>query len=318
MIPGVVGSSQYVLPFANVKTVTYGNSASVPSIPPASDGTTYYAYDNDSTKIKQASTYPSEIYFDKAPGALNATNNLNNNATYENGRFFFTNFSAGHIYTWVNPGDSVTTVTIATPAPRIIKWFAPMNAWVGVGSTGVVFTSTNGTTWTSRTAPTTSNLNALATDGTTLVAAGQNGVMFTTTSTNPASITWTSRTSSFGSTDITTVQFKNENWVASADAGLVAYSTNGTSWTQKTTGIPTGAGSTGQAFGLYYHMGKWTIVTRGTAGSNDSALAYSNTSNPSGSWTVASTTSPAAAGRTFSDGKYLIWVTRNGVLRYCR
>lgn len=313
MIPGVTGSSQYVVPFSSVKSVTYGNtSSSTAGLPPCSDGYNYVVYDYADNDLMSATPYPTSTFFDQYTTEINQSSNVNNSFTYENGRFFLCNFGANHIYTFTTVGGTLTTVTATTP--RIVRWFAPMNAWVAVGSNGVVHTSTNGTTWTSRTAIVASNFNTLATDGTTLVAAGQGGNLYSTTSTNPASITWTSRTSSFGATDIRAIDYHGGNWVAVGESGKIAYSTNGTSWTQKTTSVSV----TKTVLGLTYHMGRWLVTVAGDVGSGNGELARSDTSDPSGSWTVASTSQPGGCTRIFSDGRYAFWTTTNNTLKYSR
>lgn len=316
MIPGVVGSSQYVLPLATVRSASFGGASAVAAPSPASDKNNYYAYNTNTNKVEVTNPFIANAYTDMADSTLQATTSTFNTITYENGRFFFTNFGNNRINTWVNPGDTISSITV-TSTPRIIRWFPAMNAWVSIGNSGRVSTSTNGTTWTNRTAIGTLNLSAMATDGTTLVIAGGGGTMYSTVSTDPGSISWTTRTSSFGSTAIRSIEYKNGNWVATGSLGTVAYSTNGTSWTQKTTGAQT-SGDSSDVMGAVYHMGRWVIVTSGTASSTNSYGIRSNTSDPSGSWTVVSSTLNSTTSRPFSDGKYVFWISDGGSMRYSR
>ena len=191
MIPGVVGSSQYVVPLSSIKEVTFGAASSVGMYQPAYDKVDYFVYDSAPSDLMDATPFPTNTFTDFDSITLNATTAVGHNFTYENGRFFICNFGADRIYTFTSSSDSITSITLTTP--RIVRWFPPMNAWVCVGSAGVVYTSTNGTTWTTRTSISgAANYFTLATDGTTLVAAGSSGSMVSTTSTNPASISWTS------------------------------------------------------------------------------------------------------------------------------
>jgi len=316
VIPGVVGSSQYVVPASSLKEVTFGDATSVGVYQVAYDKADYFVYDSIPSDLMDATPFVTNTFTDFDTATLNSTTNNNNNATYENGRFFFCNFGANAIYSFTNSSGTISTASVT--GIRVVKWVPQMSAWVGVGTSGAVATSTNGTTWTARTSAGTSNFNTLETDGTTLVAAGQNGVMYSTVSTNPASISWTVRTSSFGTNGIRTVRYSaistNSNrWVASGELGTVAYSTNGTTWTQKTTGISTSV----DAIGAVYHMGRW-IVNNVVASGNTAQVIRSNTNDPSGSWTVVSSTQPPNATRLFSDGKYIMWVTYGGKLRYSR
>ena len=318
MIPGVVGSSQYVVPASSLKEVTFGNGTSVGVYQPTYNKVDYFVYDSTPSDLMDATPFPTSTFTDFDTATLNATTNNNNNAAYENGRFFYCNFGASRVYTFTTSSDSVASITVT--GMRAIKWFAPMSAWVGVGTSGAVATSTDGTTWTARTAIGTANLNTLETDGTTLVAAGATGTMYSTTSTLPGSISWTSRTSSFGTSAIRTITYSpintNSNkWVATGALGTVAYSINGTSWTQKSTGI---SAST-DVMGAVYHMGRWVINNLvATASGSTAQVVRSNSNDPSGSWTVVSSAQPSDASRPFSDGKYIMWVTYGGKLRYAR
>jgi hypothetical protein len=314
MITGVVGSSQYVVPLSSVKEVTFGSASSVGAVQPAYDKSTYFVWDTGASRIRDAEPFPTNTWTDFS-GTLNSSTARNNNLTYENGRFFYCNAGDDLVYSFADVSSSVTTTTLSQA--RIVKWVPQMNAWMCVGTGGVVHTSTNGTTWTSRTPFTANGLQAMATDGTTLVVAGSNGVMYSTTSTNPASISWTSRTSSFGTSGILSLHYSktstNSNkWMASGAAGTAAYSSNGTTWTQKATGAP----ATQTVIGLTYHMGRWICVTVATT--NVTYLLRSDTNDPSSTWTTVSSTETAEASRIFSDGKYILWSVTGGKLKYSR
>lgn len=309
MITGVVGSSQYVVPFSSIKEVTFGQSTSVVAFPPVSDGYNFVVYDQAESDIMSATPYPNSTYSDVYTTEVSSTTISNNNARYENGLFLITSSANSHIYKFQTVGGTITTGTASNA--RCVRWFAPMNAWVSGGSSGVIYTSTDGSSWTSRTAPASFNINAIATDGTTLVVAGASGNLYTTTSTNPASISWTSRTSSFGTTIIRDLEYHGGYWVAVADAGKVAYSTNATSWTQKSTGTGTGK----DCFGVTYHMGRWLVIVNGPSSSGETVR--SNTTDPSGSWTIASSNQPECS-KISSDGRYAFWVVPGGKLRYTR
>jgi hypothetical protein len=171
-------------------------------------------------------------------------------------------------------------------------------------------------------------MNALDTNGTILVAAGAGAAMFTTTSTS-LPLTWTSRTSSFSTSNIFVVYYDEVNayWMAGGQIGKTAYSTNGTTWTQVTTGAPVDQ----SIYGIVYHMGRWVVISEGGPDAK-SHLMRSNTKLPTGGWTVVSTTEPSEGtfdqqiGKIFSDGKYIFWhpewTADSGVanprIRYCR
>lgn len=313
MIPGVVGSSQYVLPLSKISTATFAGVTATAASRFAGDGTRYYCGDRAAGTMRTASPFPNSTYSNMSSTFTTSTDG-NNQLTYENGRFFEANSGGNSILTWVNSGDTRTSVTVTTP--RIVRWFAPMSAWVAVGNSGAVATSTDGTTWTNRTAiSTTATLSVAATDGTTLVVAGTGGAMFSTTSTNPASISWSTRTSSFGANDIRNMAYFGGNWAASGAAGNFAYSTNGTTWTQKDIGAP----ATSTILGLVYHMGRWIAFTQGAGGgATDGYGIRSNTSDPSGSWTTVTTTLTTSLSRPFSDKRYIVWNIAGGTVGYSR
>lgn len=314
MIPGVSSSSQYVVPLSSVKDVTFGNSLSIGAVQPAYDKNNYFVWDTGVSKIRDASPFPTSTWTDFSV-VLNSTTARNNNLTYENGRFFFCNAGGNIIYSFANISSSITTTSVT--GARMVRWFAPMNAWVCVGLSGAIYTSTDGTTWTSRTAQGTNGLQAMATDGTTLVVAGASGAMYSTTSTDPASISWTSRTSSFGATNIFSLHYSEQTtnsnkWMASGALGTAAYSSDGTTWTQKATGAP----ATQTVAGLTYHMGRWICATVATT--NTTYLLRSDTNDPSSTWTTVSSTETAEASKLFSDGKYILWSADGGKLKYAR
>jgi hypothetical protein len=62
------------------------------------------------------------------------------------------------------------------------------------------------------------------------VAAGVTGQIRTSTD----AITWTTRTSNFGNTQINSVVYGNNLWVAGGVAGQLRASTDGTTWTTRT------------------------------------------------------------------------------------
>jgi len=77
--------------------------------------------------------------------------------------------------------DTTTTTTTTTSSPL----------FVAVGDNGTILTSSDGTTWTSRTSGTTEYLRGGAYGNSTLVVVGLSGTILTSSD----GITWTSRTS---------------------------------------------------------------------------------------------------------------------------
>ena len=110
-------------------------------------------------------------------------------------------------------------------------------------SLSAIASSTNGTSWTSRTANAGANgLSSVAFGNSIFVAVGVGGVI----TTSPTGTTWTARTSGTAQ-NLNQVVFANGVFVAVGDSGVILTSTNGTSWTTRTSG--TAVGLHGVAFG---------------------------------------------------------------------
>lgn len=139
-----------------------------------------------------------------------------------------------------------------------------------VGTGGKSYTSTDGTTWTSRTTGTTSYIwkitygNALYVYGTTSGGLG----------TSTDAITWTARTS--GTTSwIYSIAYGNSTYVYVGSGGALATSTDAITWTQRTSGL------TGDIRGIIFQSGQF--VKYGASGvirtSTDGITWTARTSN---------------------------------------
>ena len=132
------------------------------------------------------------------------------------------------------------TALLAAPAAAAAETFRSYvctdgSQFVAVGGssigTSALYTSPDGTTWTSRTSSFgTTFINAVHGNGSLWVAGGDSGKL----ATSPDGVTWTQQTSSFGSTAIYGVTWDGDEWVAVGGAGKVATSPDGVTWTQQT------------------------------------------------------------------------------------
>jgi hypothetical protein len=178
-------------------------------------------------------------------------------------------------------------------------------ARLGSGTSGQYLT-TNGTTlswgtvsglpvtWTARVAPQTTNINAIAYNGSNLYVAVYNtGGLFT----SPDGITWTSRTSGFGSNAIYSIAYGNSIWVAVGGNGTITTSTDGITWTARTANVATNA-----LYAVAYDASTTRFVAVGNGANGGTGGITSSTNGTT--WTKATT--PTVTGTTFYS------VTSNG------
>lgn len=164
----------------------------------------------------------------------------------------------------------------------------PAYQWVAVGDGGDLATSesTTASSWTSRTSSFgATNINYVKADGQgTYVAVGDAGKL----ATSQDGITWTQRTSSFGTDIIRAVAYGNGYWVAVGAGPKLATSPDGITWTQRTHGFL----STIQ--NIYYGNGLWVAISTG---------AIRTATDPTGTWTA----------RTSSGGTNSRWCSAQSI-----
>jgi hypothetical protein len=214
--------------------------------------------------------------------------------TGNSGKFLTTNGTAESWGTVNQP----TTWTLRGVLGDVIRTIAynGSNLYVAAGDAGYLYTSSNGTTWTSRT----SNFGAqsiykVAYGNGLWVAVGGGGVLTTSTD----GITWTARTSNMTAAhNIWDVVYANSIWVAvgagggTTDTGGIVYSTDGITWTRKSQSL---------SVGTTYHSVVWNgtnWVIGATSSTNNSLYA----SSPSGTWTASNGTSGGAIYKVIWDG----------------
>lgn len=116
---------------------------------------------------------------------------------------------------------------------RTVVHAASISEWLAGYSNGVVATSTDGQVFTPGVIvfSLAHGVNSIGWNGVDLfVAVSDHGEL----STSPDGVSWTPRTSSFGTTAIRAVFFAGGVWVAVGVGGKIATSTAGTLWTQRT------------------------------------------------------------------------------------
>ena len=153
---------------------------------------------------------------------------------------------------------------------------------LSVGSNGQVLTvdsaTTTGVKWATVNQPLTWTprigsqsgyvFSSIAYNGSNLfVAAGTQGTLLT----SPDGITWTSRTSGFGSQNIYAVAFGNGLFVAVGSNGVLTTSSDGITWTARTANMGTNG-----IFAVTYANSLWVAVGGGGGTTNTGGITYSS------------------------------------------
>lgn len=146
------------------------------------------------------------------------------------------------------------------------------SSYVIGASAGVLMTSPDGTTWTSRTSGFTNTIEDAVYGNSLWVIVGSDGKISTSTD----AVTWTSRTSGFGANSIYAVDYNGSRYVAVGASGTISTSTDGTSWSTTASNF-----STSDIYDVVYADGKFVAV--GASGkidtSTDGITWTSRTSN---------------------------------------
>lgn len=230
--------------------------------------------------------------------------------TGNSGKFLTTN---GTTESWgtVNQPFTFTQRKVADGNEIYAIAYNGSNLFVAVGANGVLFTSPDGLTWTSRTSGFGSNYVINVAYGNGLwVAVGGNGTITTSTD----GITWTARTSNMGTNEIRGITYANSLWVAvgagggTTNTGGITYSTDGITWTRKSQSLTVGSNY-------------WDVVWNGTnwiVGADHSTNNHLYASTPSGTWTVGATGSAGGVFKVAWDGTRHITVenSTNYISRY--
>lgn len=227
--------------------------------------------------------------------------------TGNSGKFLTTN---GTSESWGTVNQPITWTQRAVLG-NLIRTIAynGTDLYVAAGSGGVLFTSSDGITWTSRTSGFGANYIAKVSFGNGLwVAVGNNGTITTSTD----GITWTARTSNVSTNELYDALYANSIWVAVANGGGtqntggITYSTDGITWTRKSQSLTVGP--------AYY-----TVIYNGTnwiVGTQNSTNNFLRASTPSGTWTVGSTGVAKDIYQLFYDGTRTLEINADGDLRY--
>jgi len=185
---------------------------------------------------------------------------------------------------WAAPAASGTTWTTRQAPGTTLQTLNQIeyngsNLYVAVGNGGVLFTSPDAITWTSRTSGFGANdIYGVGFGNGLWVAVGQSGVLTTSSD----GITWTARTANMASNQINKVVYRDSIWVAvgegggATNTGGLTYSTDGLTWTRKSQSV-----SVGTSYNCVEYNGTHWVIGANRVTSNN--FIYATT--PSGTWT---------------------------------
>ena len=212
------------------------------------------------------------------PPPTGPTNTFNSIA-YNNGTYVV---ASSNLFV-LSTNDLVYNAVSNIPSLSCVTAFG--SCFVGVGTNGAVYQSSDGISWTPQVSGTANNLHGVAGGGNQLVAVGDSGVILT----SPDGITWSSRVSPT-SLPLYGVAYSNGLYVAVGQLGTIVTSPDGVTWTKQ-----------GSGHNLY-------SVTYGSAGflavgASGTILTSLNGAN----WTSQNAgTSATFYSATFGNGYYLI------------
>lgn len=138
-----------------------------------------------------------------------------------------------------------------------------LSKYMVVGAGGKVAHSTDISTWTAATSGTTSNLNAIATNGSIVVAVGAGGTIIH----SGDGITWTAATSVPTTENLNGVAYSTKGvWVAVGANGTLLSSTDGSTWTTRSSGTTANLKSVSAIASTTNSVTTYTIVAAGANG----------------------------------------------------
>jgi hypothetical protein len=253
---------------------------------------------------RDTTVYKSDIKSSWTTSSYLGHNNQNAKPSYWNGYYFLP--SGNNDGQWRYSTDisvAPTTVTMSVTTQRVTTMCYFASKYYVFNNNGVYwYSSSIGGSWTSGVSGVTGATYA-DTDGTTMVVVAQSGQMASTTN----GTTWTTRTSSFGTTDINFIKYDPETtyWVASGATGTAAYSANGTTgWTQITHGLGTAAANT-----INRCNGRF-IISQASASATTIRYSKSASSLPTSTFTAeAAITSTGISAASFvlaTDGNHVL------------
>ncbi|MCD1261707.1 S-layer homology domain-containing protein [Paenibacillus athensensis] len=151
----------------------------------------------------------------------------------------------------ITSADGVTWNTVTSPPgfSFIASMIYGNGLFVGVGWSGNLMTSPDGSNWTMQASGTSGVVRDVVYANNLYVAVGDSGYVSTSTD----GVTWTGRTSGISSS-LNRITYGNGMYVAAGDSGKILTSADGINWTART------SGSTNQLYGAAYGNGMFVVT----------------------------------------------------------
>lgn len=220
-------------------------------------------------------------------------------------------------YTSTSPLSWTPVTTTGTPleATALNGALYALGKYIVVGAGGKVAYGTDISSWTAASSATTANLNAIATNGSIVVAVGAGGTIIS----SGDGITWTAAASVPVSTELYGVGYSTQGlWIAVGANGTLLTSTDGSTWSAGTSGTSATLKSVSAVASTTNSVTTYTIVA---VGANGTLLTSTNGST----WTAqtlgsadlnavyASTrfVAAGASGAIYTSDDAVTWTQRN-------
>ena len=162
-------------------------------------------------------------------------------------------FDKGYISTSSDPTNSYTAST--NNVGSNVSFVSSCNSYWLSGAAGIKTASSATGVWTTRLTLSGSDEFCDAIYSTTAslyIAVGENGLLYTA---SDPTLTWTSRTSQFGTTTVSRIHDNGSLIVIVGESGKMATSTDGITWTLRTSGF-----GTSNIYGATYGGTSWVFV----------------------------------------------------------
>lgn len=178
--------------------------------------------------------------------------------------------------TWVNGGFTNTDAAVDPVNISIFAVGYGANKFVAVGSSGLILSSSNGSSWTQIDTGGMSNttLNSVRYGGSTFVAVGSSGKIITSSD----GTTWANRTSGT-SVSLRDMGYGNGTFVVVGNGGTILTSSDGVTWISQLSGTSSDLGSVSYGNGTFVAVGNGGIVLTSTDGTSWSTRSSGTTQN---------------------------------------